>query len=49
MRKQYYIIGIKQGKRIDLDTAETLNQATKLIREYMLAYGPHWTIDVVLK
>lgn len=47
--KRWYIVGFKNNKRIDLDVAETLSQATKLLMEYNLAYAGSMTIDIILK
>lgn len=47
--KRYYIIGIYNGKKETLDCFDTLTEATKMMLEYRLAYGPNWEIDIVLK
>lgn len=49
MGKKYYIVGFYNNKKEYLDTAETFREATKLLLEYSMAYGPSWTIDIILK
>jgi len=47
--KRYYIIGIYNGRKETLDCFDTLAEATKVMPEYRLAFGPKWVIDIVLK
>jgi hypothetical protein len=43
----YSIIGVWQGcMPEELDTAETKQEAMKLVREYRMAFGPTWTIKI---
>ena len=40
----YKIMGkSKQGKE-ELDTAETRKEAQRLVGEYIMAFGPGWTV-----
>lgn len=47
--KRYYIVGKYQNKTEKLDCFDTLKEAIAVLKEYKLAYGPKWEIDIVLK
>ena len=43
----YSIIGVWQGcMPEELDTAETKQEAIKLVREYRMAFGREWSITI---
>jgi len=42
------IIGTRKGKTECLDSADTWQEAYRLIFEYRMAYGSKWVIDAVL-
>lgn len=39
----------KNGEEEEIDTADTFNDAMYLEQEYRMAYGPDWTIRMVIQ
>ena len=44
----YLILGTYRGQTEEIDTADTLQEACYLAREYQMAFGPSWSVSYVL-
>lgn len=42
----YYIYGCYQGKWEKVDSAKTFESATYLLREYVMAFGSEWKVEI---
>lgn len=44
MKKEYIIMGRSAAGKEELDSAETEDEALRLVQEYRMAFGSGWTI-----